>query len=355
MGFGADQVPPEREMSQSGAPAPLPTGAANRASQFIPEQFVKPTATPPRKGFGSLLYRLSFGLINLGPSQAELRQAQMLARARTPVKDPPARIAVASAKGGVGKSTMSLLLASQLGLLRNDRILAVECNPHHGTFRSRVRTEHERSLKDLIDFLDSPHIERDEDLTLYMLHRFTTQISESRLEVLTAPTDPKLRQALSDADYSRVFRVLYRYFDIIVLDLGTGLLDSTTKHILERVCDQVVVVAPAELDGAELGSFTLDFIADTRGAGWVQQRATIVINRVSADTQVDIGAMEAHFRQRGRSCLRVSQDAHLKVGGYFDWTHVTKRARNELLALTAEVAGAFALGASPDSEFPPQE
>src|SRR6266851_6795171 len=49
----------------------------------------------------------------------------------------PVHIAVASAKGGVGKSTMALLLASRLGLLRTDRIIAVECNPHHGTFRSR--------------------------------------------------------------------------------------------------------------------------------------------------------------------------------------------------------------------------
>jgi putative peptide zinc metalloprotease protein len=288
--------------------------------------------------------------INMGVGSREKEHDRLLEMARTPVIDPPERIAFASAKGGVGKSTTTLLTTSELGLIRHDRILAVECNPHHGTFRSRVRNYHNRSVRDLLDALNQ--LDRDEDLTYPMLHRYTTLIDEARLETLTAPHDPTISQALGEEDYRRVFNVLYRYYDLISLDLGTGLLDSGTHYILSRVCDQVVVVVESAVDGADLGLHTLRFLTARRGADWVRERALVVINQVRKDSLVNVQEMEKLFGQIARRCLTVRWDRHLEAGGVFQWDEIAAGTREDFLALAAELAGGFRLGAAPDTDRP---
>ncbi len=329
-------------------PVPPTRPPAQAPERVDTSSLVKARTPAPSRGFRRVLYQTT--RINMGAGSREREQDQLLELARTPVIDPPERIAFASAKGGVGKSTTTLLTTSQLGLIRHDRILAVECNPHHGTFRSRVRNYHNRSLRDLIDALNQ--LPRDEDLTYPMLHRYTTLVDEARLETLTAPHDPTISQALGEEDYRRVFNVLYRYYDLIALDLGTGLLDSGTHYILSRVCDQVVVVVESAVDGADLGLHTLRFLTARRGAEWVRERALVVINQVRKDSLVNVQEMEKMFGQLARRCLTVRWDRHLEAGGVFMWDEIGTGTRDDFLRLAAELASGFRLGAAPDTDRP---
>jgi putative peptide zinc metalloprotease protein len=288
-----------------------------------------------------MLYRLSRGAINLGPTVREQHDQQLLALARNPVKAPPARIAFVSSKGGVGKTTTCLLTASQLGLVRNDRIVALEANPHHGTFRSRVRTYHDRSVQDLIAYV--AELPEDEDISYPVLHRFTTQADENRLEVLTIPLDAAVSHALGEEEYRRVLRVLYRFYDIVALDLGTGLLEPSTAYML-RICDQAVVVSPPALDGGRLADYTLDYIEARRGREWLRERAMVVINGVRRDTLVEVSAMERHFRKRARVCHRIRWDRHLETGGVFEWAEIAAATRDDYLELAASVGSGLSLG-----------
>src|SRR5260370_25662128 len=119
--------PADAETAEASAPVgePLPAApseavapSADGAPKFMPGRYARPRTEAPGTGIARRLYELSGGRINLGPSPQELRHARLLDMARTPAVDPPAHIAVASAKGGVGKSPMALLLASRRGPLR---------------------------------------------------------------------------------------------------------------------------------------------------------------------------------------------------------------------------------------------
>jgi MinD-like ATPase involved in chromosome partitioning or flagellar assembly len=352
MDGGPDAAPSPAPAAPAPVPAPVPAPAPAPAApapapppgRFAQEEFVKRQQAAPRAGLARLLYRATGGAVNLGSRPAVLRQERLVSLARNPLADPPARVAMASAKGGVGKTTITLLTASQLGLLRNDRVIAVECNPHHGTCRSRVPTYHNRSIKDLLDTVNG--LERPTDLTRSMLSRYTTQVAESRLEVLTAPTDPAMLRALGEIDYRSVLALLDRYFDIVTMDLGTGLLDPVTQVILGLLSDQVVVVVPAALDGAELGVHTLKFITARRGAEWVKQHAIVVINQVRRDTLLDVGAMERHFMQWVRACVRIRWDRHLEAGGILSWEAMDAGTRDDFLVLAAELGQGFSMSSS---------
>lgn len=323
------------------------TSTEAHGEAFQAETFLRrPAAARGARGARRMLYRLSRGAINLGPTVREQRDQQLLTLARNPVEAPPARIAFVSSKGGVGKTTTCLLTASQLGLVRNDRIVALEANPHHGTFRSRVRTYHDRSVQDLIAYV--AELPQDEDISYPALHRFTTQADENRLDVLTIPLDAAVSHALGEEEYRRVLRVLYRFYDIVALDLGTGLLEPSTAYML-RICDQAVVVSPPALDGGKLADYTLDYIEARRGREWLRERAMVVINGVRRDTLVEVGAMERHFRKRARVCHRIRWDRHLETGGVFEWAELAAATRDDYLELAASVGSGLSLARTSDA------
>src|SRR5260370_13811588 len=125
--------PADAETAEASAPVgePLPAApseavapSADGAPKFMPGRYARPRTEAPGSGIARRLYQLSGGRINLGPTAEELRHARLLDMARTPAIDPPVHNALASAKDGVGQSTMARLIASKMGLLRTDRIIA---------------------------------------------------------------------------------------------------------------------------------------------------------------------------------------------------------------------------------------
>jgi len=290
----------------------------------------------PAAGWRQGVLRASRGRLNPGPSAAERRAAELQARVTEPIEG-TRRVVVLSRKGGVGKTTMTLALGSAFAVERGDRVIAVDANPDAGNLAYRVAGEPTRTVTDLLE--DLPLI------TSYSeLRRYTAQSRETRLEVLASDDDPRISQALTRQEYQRVIQVLDHYYNLILLDTGTGILESANQGLLQEA-DQLVLVLRPAVDGARAAALTLDWLVE-HGYGELATRAVVVINGVRSRSRVSVERVADHFSQRCARVIEVPWDPALEAGAHTRMAALAPQTRHALVELAAAVADHFA---GPDS------
>ena len=301
------------------------------ADEFSAERMLRATADTPAKGWRLGVYRLTGGLVRVGPSASELRHRELVARVKTPV--PGCRkVAFISRKGGVGKTTTCLLAGHTFAALRGDRVIALDGNPDAGTLGHRIRRETTSTVGSLLEDIDR--------ITRYADIRGYTSQAASRLEVVAADDDPRITQALGENEFRRAIELLERHYNLVCLDTGTGVLESATRGILDAA-DQVVVVSAPSLDGARAASSTLDWL-DQNGYQHLVRGAVAVLNTVrGTNGAVDLERVQDHFAARCRACVRVPWDPHLDSGAEATLDGLRPATRNAYLELAAAVAAGF--------------
>jgi MinD-like ATPase involved in chromosome partitioning or flagellar assembly len=297
-------------------------------SAFDFDLLVPARPAKPQRGWRRVLLEASRGLVNVGPSAAEIREATLAKFAQ--VRIGGARtVIVASGKGGVGKTTVSAYLGSRLAQVR-EGVVVIDANPDAGNLAWRLDSRHnQRSLADLLDRLDRID-------SLSDIREFTTLQDAGRLEVIASPKDPSATEALGTGAYERILGVLRLFYQVVICDCGTGLWDGHAQ-LLVRCCDQAVVVSSPSRDGAEVVAYTLDVLQARRGADWLRENVLVVINGVRNDTQVDVARLEAYFSQRVHQVHRIAWDPYMHSGGKVDWTQVGSQVRDDYLVLAAMV------------------
>lgn len=313
-----------------GVTVPAPPGSTASAADFTAERFLRDYGAPPRDGWRRAVYWLTGGRVNPGPSPQELAERELIARAKTPV--PGCRsIAVISRKGGVGKTTTTLMLGHTFASLRGDRVVALDGNPDAGSLGYRVRRETAATITNLL--ADEQMITRYADIRAY------TSQAPTRLEVVASDDDPRITKALGEEDYRRAIALLERHYNLICLDTGTGVLESATRGILQ-LADQIVVVMSPSLDSARAASSTLDWLNENRHAELVRS-AVAVVNGVQADGLVEVDRIQEHFAGRCRAVVQVPWDPHLAAGAETDVGRLRPATRHAYLEVAAAVADGF--------------
>jgi MinD-like ATPase involved in chromosome partitioning or flagellar assembly len=280
-------------------------------------------------GWRALVNRMTLGRLNPEPSAKSEQTNELIRRICAPLSDVH-NVAFVSAKGGVGKTTLTVALGNAIARLRGDRVIAVDVDADLGDLSARFseRGGPRTNIENLVLL---------ENARRYADVRVHTLMNRDRLEMLGAQNDPRSTYRLGPEDYEAATTILENHFNVMFLDCGT----SIGAPLFGRICDTVtglVVVASDDVRGVDGTLATLDWL-DAHGHGRLLQHTVVVLNAIRKTKPfVDLEAVENQFRKRVPDFYRIPYDPHLATGLAVEFTSLKRGTRDALMELAGGVA-----------------
>lgn len=283
-------------------------------------------------GWRKLIATVTGGRVNPGPSAEQRRAAELVGRIRASL-DGVHKVAFVSAKGGVGKSTMTVAVGNVVARARGDRVIAVDVDPDLGDLSARFseRGGPHANIQQVASLQDGDR---------YSTVRLHTVINNDRLELLGAQNDPKSTYTLGPEDYAATMRILDRHCNVILLDCGTSITDPLFTAIAGDVSG-LVVVASQDVRGVEGALATLNWLY-AHGFDGLLTRSVVALNATrDGPPLVDLKVVENEFAKFVSEVFRVPYDPHLADGLAVEFSALKPRTRKAVLELAAGVAQHF--------------
>jgi len=236
-------------------------------------------------------------------------------------------VATISPKGGVGKTTTTFLVGNLLSGHLKLRVLAVDLNPDFGTLAALApdRCRSENSLAELL---------RDESRigSAAELRPYVSRLA-SGLHLLAAPANPEVMNQMTPELYDELLTFLEQFYEVILLDLGTGVTGPIAQFAIARADQAVVVTTP-------------EWITATNVLGALRhlclERATLVLNQAVKKTTGDSAAIEEQFgKQRLSRRVAIPYDQRLRTmldSGTYSLQGLGRRTRVPVKELGLAVA-----------------
>jgi MinD-like ATPase involved in chromosome partitioning or flagellar assembly len=254
-----------------------------QARQLVRERFRGPVVDG--RPAGKPLSRWRRRVQRLLVSKGEREEAELeLLLGLQPAVSRPNVAAVISPKGGVGKTTSAFVLGSLLADRLRLRVIAVDANPDFGTLAAlapeKVRCE--QTLADLL--ADIEQVDTAAELRQYV------SALPSGLHVLGAPRDPRVMERLGPESCGELLALLSTFYELVILDLGTGVAGRIAQFAISRADQLVLVTTPEWISG----SLVLSALQHLE-----HERTTVACNMFYARRRGDLAELERRLRGRG--------------------------------------------------------
>jgi MinD-like ATPase involved in chromosome partitioning or flagellar assembly len=321
--------PPARAAASVGSaavlppPAPAPTAPASAAPA--------PTAPSPTSP---------------APARIEWRQAapdEDLDRAIALMRrklGKPRVLAFANPKGGVHKTTATVLAAATIGSVRGRGVLAWDDNELRGTLGLRAGSaRHARTIRHLLgDLLQIENMHG--DALLQELDGYLRHASDGSYDVLAGEENPRFAQRLDQSTVRRVMDLLRRTHDVICVDTGNNV-ESVNWQTVMRAADQLVITTVPREDAAFTADWMLDLLNET-GMEDLAANAVTLISCPSPGKLPLLDDLTKHFKTRTRAVAVVPYDPALEVGSSIEYADLQPETRQAWLRAASTMIEPFA-------------
>lgn len=280
-------------------------------------------------GWRKFVTKATLGRVNPEPSAKAEQTNELHRRICAPLADVH-KVAFVSAKGGVGKTTITVALGNTMARLRGDRVIAVDVDADLGDLSARFR-ERGGPQTNIEHFVSARNAKRYADVRVH------TVMNNDRLEMLGAQNDPRSTYRLGPDDYETAMKILENHCNVILLACGTPVNGPLFNKIVSTVTG-LVVVASDDVRGVEGALATLDWL-DAHGYARLLQHTVVVLNAIQKTKPfVDFGIVENQFRKRVPDFYPMPYDPHLATGLAVEYTSLKRKTRKALKELVGGVA-----------------
>lgn len=337
-------VPPRRGDYAGGgfAPAPRPAPAPAQSSAPAPPapRSAPPFRPPAPAGTGVA----SVGVNGLA-RRIEWQQAppatdvdQLMNRMRRNLGGPRV-LAFANPKGGVHKTTATVLAAATVGGVRGRGVIAWDDNELRGTLGLRAGSaRHARTIRHLVQDLAEiearPTAELGEVLDDYLRHA-----SDGSYDVLAGEESPRFARHLDPYTVRRVLEVLRRTHDVICVDTGNNVESPNWQTVLQ-MADQLVITSVPREDAAFTADWMLDLLHET-GMGDLATNAVTLLSCPTPNPSPLLNDLARHFATRTRAVVVVPYDPALESGSSIEHTALQPPTRRAWLQAAAVLLEPF--------------
>ncbi|MBM2615284.1 ATPase [Actinoplanes sp. LDG1-06] len=252
----------------------------------------------------------------------------------------PRVLAFANPKGGVHKTTATVLAAATIGSVRGRGVLAWDDNELRGTLGLRAGSaRHARTIKHLLaDLLQIENLHGDgllQELDGYLRHA-----SDGSYDVLAGEENPRFAQRLDQGTVRRVMDLLRRTHDVICVDTGNNV-ESVNWQTVMRQADQLVITTVPREDAAFTADWMLDVLDDS-GMGDLVSNAVTLISCPSPGPLPLLNDFAKHFATRTRAVAIVPYDQALEVGSSIEYADLQQETRTAWLKAASVMIEPFA-------------